>query len=307
MTESVKTLIKLGYSEKGASDLANKYSLRSFKDESLKNNIILVYDCLLSLGYTKADIIKMTKHFPTLYGLSKESIQDKMDFLISLGYTKKDAIKMTKQFPALYGHSKENIQDKMDYLISLGYTKVDIIKMTRQFPALYSLSKENIQDKIDFLISLGYAKKDVIKMTRQFPALYGISKESIQDKMNFFISLGYTKADVIKITELLPTLYGLSKENIRDKIEFLKLIELDFIILYDPKKLMQSTKSTYARYKFLTEEKNIDISKENYRKLFINNKQFENAYGIGKKELFERYPYEKEKKEYGRLLIRVRN
>ena len=191
MTESVKTLIKLGYSEKGASDLVN--SLCNYKDETLKNNIISVYD----------------------------------------------------------------------YLLSIGYTKKDIIKMTKKLPQLYSLSKENIQDKIDFLISLGY-----------------------------------TKADVIKMTKLLPSLYGISKENIIEKTEYLKSVELEFIILYDPKMLMQSVKLTYARYKFLTEEKNIGISKESYKKLFISNKQFENAYGISKKELLERYPYEKIKTLY---------
>ena len=144
-------------------------------------------------------------------------------------------------------------------------------------------------------------------MTRLLPSLYGFSKEYIQDKMNFLISLGYTKADVIKMTKLLPSLYSLSKENIIEKTEYLKSVELEFVILHDPNMLMQSVKLTYARYKFLTEEKNIDISKENYRKLFISNKQFENAYGISKKELLERYPYEKEEKEYVRLLIRVRN
>ena len=228
MIESIKILIKLGYSKKESIDLVTRYPLCNYKDETLKNNIISVYD----------------------------------------------------------------------YLLSLGYTKKDVIKMTRLSPSLYSYSKENIQDKMNFLISLGYTKEDVIKMMRLLPSLYSLSKEYIQDKMNFLISLGYTKADVIKMTKLLPSLYGISKENIIEKTEYLKSVELEFIILYDPKMLMQSVKLTYARYKFLTEEKNIGISKESYKKLFISNKQFENAYGISKKELLERYPYEKIKTLY---------
>ena len=228
MTESIKTLIKLGYSKKESIDLVTRYPLCSYKDETLKNNIISVYD----------------------------------------------------------------------YLLSLGYTKKDVIKMTKLLPALYSYSKENIRDKIDFLISLGYTKEDVIKMTKLLPSLYGLSKENIQDKINFLISLGYTKEDVIKMTKQLPALYGYSKDNIRDKIEYLKSVKLEFIVLCNSKYLMQSTKLTYARYKFLTEEKNICISKENYRKLYINNKQFGSSYGISKQELLERYPYEKVKTLY---------
>ena len=61
---------------------------------------------------------------------------------------------------------------------------------------------------------------------------------------------------------------------------------------------MQSTKLSYARYMFY-KDKGIKITMDNYRKLFINQKQFEKAYGIKKEELLKKYDYEKDMKNVG--------
>ena len=53
---------------------------------------------------------------------------------------------------------------------------------------------------------------------------------------------------------------------------------------------MQSTKLSYARYMFY-KEKGITITEENYRKLFVGQKQFEKSYGMTKEELIKKYPY----------------
>lgn len=60
---------------------------------------------------------------------------------------------------------------------------------------------------------------------------------------------------------------------------------------------MQSTKLSYARYQFL-KEKGIEIDETNYRNLFIDQKHFEQQYGIKKQELLEKYAYEEENSEY---------
>ena len=59
---------------------------------------------------------------------------------------------------------------------------------------------------------------------------------------------------------------------------------------------MQSVDLTYARYEFF-KEKGIDITIENYIKLFINNKRFEKQYGITKQEILEKYSYDEYIKE----------
>ena len=216
------------------------------------------------------------------------------EYLLNLGYSEEDietilnsyALKNLKEDTLLI-HIKENY----NLLIFLGYSHEDIVKMTKSLPALYSYSIENIKQKIDDLISLGYSHEDVIKMTKFFPSLYGLNIENIKQKIDDFISLGYGHEDVIKMTKTLPTLYGLNIENINQKLTFLREMHLDFIVVEDTKKLMQSIDLTYARYMFF-KEKGIEITKDNYRRLFYDAKRFEKQYGIDKSTLLEKYNYQ---------------
>ena len=134
MLESVELLINLGYSKKEVEAMASSYPLVTLKDETLCKKIYENYNYLNELGYTKTDVIKMTKHLPQLYNLSKKNIKVKIVFLISLGYTKADVIKMTKLLPSLYGYSKENIEEKITFLVNLGYIGSDVINMTNLLP-----------------------------------------------------------------------------------------------------------------------------------------------------------------------------
>ena len=216
------------------------------------------------------------------------------EYLINLGYSNEDtenilnsyALKNLKEDTLLI-HIKENY----NLLIFLGYSHEDIVKMTKSLPALYSYSIENIKQKIEDLISLGYSHEDVIKMTKFFPSLYGLNIENIKQKIDDFISLRYGHEDVIKMTKTLPTLYGLNIENINQKLTFLREMHLDFIVVEDTKKLMQSIDLTYARYMFF-KEKGIEITKDNYRRLFYDAKRFEKQYGIDKSTLLEKYNYQ---------------
>ena len=141
------------------------------------------------------------------------------------------------------------------------------------------------------MISLGYSKEDVIKMTKRLPSLYGLSIENIKQKIEDLISLGCDKEDVIKMTQNLPSLYSYSIENIKQKIDFYKIVDLDFIVFEDTKKLMQSVDLTYARYMFF-KDKGIEVTRDNYRRLFYSVKIFEKQYGIDKSTLIEKYNYQ---------------
>ena len=55
---------------------------------------------------------------------------------------------------------------------------------------------------------------------------------------------------------------------------------------------MQSISLTFARYMFL-KDKGIEITSENYRRLFYDAKHFKKQYGIDKTTLLERYNYQK--------------
>ncbi len=150
MNESIKMLVELGYDKKYAEEIVNYYPINTLTDMTLKNNIKRNYKFLLNLGYTKEEIIKMTKSLPSLYGLSEENITNKINFLIKQGYSKEEVIKITKTLPALYSYSEETITNKINFLIKQGYSKEEVIKMIKTLPALYGISEENIEEKIEY-------------------------------------------------------------------------------------------------------------------------------------------------------------
>ena len=77
---------------------------------------------------------------------------------------------------------------------------------------------------------------------------------------------------------------------------FYKEYNLEFIILKDTKRLMQSIELTYAILMYF-KDNNILIDEFNYSKLFQSNQRFLSQFKISKDELLSLYPYlEKEKK-----------
>ena len=260
MNEIRKYMLEFGYTDENIDKICNAYSLSSFRVD-------------------------------TLYGKIKENSL----FLLSLGYSKNDVIKMTKLLPALLAYGIENIRQKLDDLIELGYSREYVIKMTKLLPALFGYSIENIKQKLDDLIELGYSRQDVIKMTKTLPALFSHNIENIRQKLDDLIELGYSKQDVIKMTKLFPALFSLSIENIKKKIDFYREIVIVNVFINDTKNLMQSVELSYARCYFLY-DKGIVIDESNYKKLFYSNKQFEQQFGVSKDYLLDKYPYEENKR-----------
>lgn len=227
---------------------------------------------------------------------------------IKLGYTEEDyeiirnnyAVNQIKDETLI-----KKLKDNFAFLLKMGYTKEEVIKMTKSLPAIYGLLIESMKQKVDDMIDLGYTKEEVIKITKSFPAIYSLSIESMKQKIEDIIELGYTKEEVIKMAKNLPSIYGLSIENIKQKIEFYDSIGIHELAVINPKQLIQSVNLSYARYSFY-KDRGIDIDIKSYKKLFIEQKRFEKAYGITKKELLEKYDYNKYKeekeKENGRII-----
>ena len=147
--------IKLGYTEEDYEIIRNNYAVNQIKDETLIKKLKDNFAFLLKMGYTKEEVIKMTKNFPSIYGYSVESLRKKIDDMIALGYTKEEVIKMTKSFTPIYGLSIESMKQKIDDMISLGYTRKEVINMTKDLPAIYGYSKKNMKQKKDFYDSIG--------------------------------------------------------------------------------------------------------------------------------------------------------
>ena len=249
---------------------------------------------LCNFGYTKEESKEILNTYP-LNTYKPETLKKKIEeinmYMEKLGYSKEEVIKMTKSQPAIYGLSIDNIKQKIEDMEKLGYSRAEVIKMTKSMPAIYNYSIENIKQKIEDMEKLGYSKEEVIKMTKSLPTIYGISIDNIKQKIEDMEKLGYSKAEVIRMTKSLPTIYGYSIDNIKQKIDFYDSIGLHELAINDTKQLMQSVSLSYARYMFY-KEKGIEITDKSYNKLFINQKQFEKAYRITKVELLEKYDYE---------------
>ena len=253
----------------------------------------------IKLGYTEDDYNEIRNSYP-LINIKDETIsihlKDIFTFFLECGYTKEEVIKITKILPAIYGLSIENMKQKIVDIMDLGYTKEEVIKMTKALPQIYGLSIENMKQKIADIMDLGYTREEVIKITKTFPSIYSYSIENMKQKIADIMDLGYTKEEVIKMTKTLPQIYSLSIENMKQKIDFYNLIDMHELAVIDAKNLMQSINLSYARYSFYI-DLGINIDMNNYRKLFMGQKQFEKTYGITKEELLERYDYNKYKEE----------
>lgn len=157
-------------------------------------------------------------------------------------------------------------------------------------------------------IKLGYTEEDY-EIIRNNYSINSIKDETLikklKDNFNYLLKMGYTKEEVIKMAKNLPSIYGLSIENIKQKIEFYDSIGIHELAVINPKQLIQSVNLSYARYSFY-KDRGIDIDIKSHKKLFIEQKRFEKAYGITKKELLEKYDYNKYKeekeKENGRII-----
>ena len=248
--------IKLGYTEEDYEIIRNNYAVNQIKDETLIKKLKDNFAFLLKIGYTKEEVITMTKSFPPIYGLSIENIKQKIEDVKKLGYSKEEVIKMTKSMPSIYGYSIDTLKQKIEDMEKLGYSKAEVIKMTKKLPSIYGLNMDNMKQKIEDVKKLGYSKEEVIRMTKNLPSIYGFCIDNIKQKIDFYDSIG-----------------------------------LHELAINDTKQLMQSVSLSYARYMFY-KEKGIEITDKSYNKLFINQKQFEKAYRITKVELLEKYDYE---------------
>ena len=183
--------------------------------------------------------------------------------------------------------------------IKVGYTENDYNEIRNSY-SLINMKDETIsihlKDIFAFFLKNGYSKEEVIKMTKSLPQIYGYSIENMKQKIEDIMLLGYSKEEVIKMTKSLPQIYSLSKENMKQKIDFYDSIGMHVLAVIDTKYLMQSVNLSYARYSFYM-DKGINIDIDNYRKLFIGQKNFEKSYGITKEELLKKYDYNKFKEE----------
>ena len=117
----LKTYMKsLGYTDKDIEKIVSNYALCKYNDEELYNKISDIFNYLLVLGYLDKGIIKMTISQPLIYGLSIESIKQKIDNLLEIGYGFEDIIKITVKFPLLFCKNISDIKIKKRFYEQIG-------------------------------------------------------------------------------------------------------------------------------------------------------------------------------------------
>lgn len=117
MNQVIEYLIEFGYSQLEAKQLVESYAICNFKEDTLLNKCKETNQYLIDLGYTKEEIIKMTKLQPTLYGLSIENIKIKIDYLREIGL-EFIIIQDTKQLM----QSVDLTYARYEYLKEIGYS-----------------------------------------------------------------------------------------------------------------------------------------------------------------------------------------
>ena len=137
-----KEFLDFGYSKEEYEKLIYSYALKNYHGETLLLKFRQISQLLISFGYTKNEVIKMTVSLPAIYSYSIENIKQKLDDMEALGYARAQVLKMTISSPQIYSYSIENIKQKIADMEALGYTRAQVLKMTVSLPSIYSLSIE---------------------------------------------------------------------------------------------------------------------------------------------------------------------
>ena len=214
--------------------------------------------------------------------------------LLVLGYKKEQLDKILK---VINSYSPKAIKDKIDAMRTLGYSTENIVVMSSRFPHVFCYSVDNMQSKLIDMYNLGYKYSELLKMTLSLPAIYSYDINRIETTIKNMIGLGYSYEEVLRMTSRYPAIYSCSYDNMKEKIEFYDSIDMHALAIVDPKQLMQGVDLTYARYKFYTEQALREINMDNYKMLFISDKNFERLYGLTKKDLLEMYKYKPSSKQ----------
>lgn len=242
------------------------------------------------LGFEKQEVVQMTKINSKIFTLSMNNIKEKMVSLKKLNYNDEEINKILSIFPILFNYPIENLEEKFNGICNLGFSPEEVKKITIKFPSIYGLSIEKINEKFNFICNQGYSKSEVKKMITQLPSLIGLDTEKIKTRLEFLRTYGFDDETIHKMTTILPAVFAIGEQGLKERIDFYDSANLRQIIEIDPKQLIQGVKLSYARYNFY-KDNGIDITMDNYKKLFINQSEFIKNYKLSNDEIIEKYDY----------------
>ena len=150
MEELIILLCNFGYTKEESKEILNTYPLNTCKPETLKKKIEEINMYMEKLGYSKEEVIKMTKSLPTIYGLSIDNIKQKIDFYDSIGLhelaindTKKLMQSVSLSYARYMFYKEKSIE-----ITDRSYKKLFIGK--KRFEKAYGITKEELLEKYDY-------------------------------------------------------------------------------------------------------------------------------------------------------------
>lgn len=261
-------------------------------DEDVIN---LKFKFLESFGYSYDEIINMTKKTPVIITHSEEYIKNKLSELKSLGFTYEEIKNIIRKFPNIITYSLKTLSDKINGLIDLGFNENRIIEIIKTHPVVIGYTIDSLKEKIEEYIEIGFTREETIELLSKTKGLFGMSSSYVKNRIDDIMKYGYSKEEALKIMKGYPAIGTISKDNTDTKLEFYNSIGLHNLAIISPKQLMQSVKLTHARREFYMSS-GIVINIDNFRKLFLGEKQFIKMYNKTNKELIEEFPLNNEKK-----------
>lgn len=240
---------------------------------------------------------KICIKFPTILTLSELNIEISIKNLEELINDKNKIISLISSNPNILSFSNKLINQKIKWFYDKGYNKKEIMKIIIKAPTVltidYETKESNIDKKYNYLFyELNYTKEEIIDITSKFPIYYTLGLDTIKNRVENLIRLGYNIDTIKTIIYKFPPIISLKENTINKKYNYLKEIDIVEVFTQKPFYLMQSLELTKARYEYLI-NKELEVNKTNYSKLFLSSKKFKNSYGIDNEKLLKNYKEEK--------------
>ena len=212
--ELLISLLRCGLKRSDAELLADKSYLLRLSSE---NQVKPVVCCLLGLGLSSTELMKVAILCPKILKLSAEKkLKPAMKWFLDLGLTKNQVAKAVATHPPILWLSiKQNLKPTVQWFFDLGMTKSQVAKAVATSPRVLGCSIEkNLKPTVQWFLDLGLTKRQVAKAVATHPRMLGYSVEqNLKPTVQWFLDLGLTKNQVAKAVATHPPILWLSIEQ----------------------------------------------------------------------------------------------
>ena len=127
----------------------------------------------------------MTKILPSLFSYSIDNISKKIEDMVSLGYSRKQVLEMTLKFPGIYSSTIENICEKKEFYDYLGIGNIIVLDPKKLMQSVeLSYARYMYYQSIGVVITSSNYSKLFIGQ-KLFEKRYGKNNSELIDEFNY--------------------------------------------------------------------------------------------------------------------------